>query len=80
MIPVIEIQTKYKYGDKVIVKHGFYRGKVGIVTSYCPREFISEKTMFSSKKMEIIEYHLKLVNDNLDILVTEKQIEIAGVK
>jgi len=74
MVPVIKEQTKFKYNDKVIVKYGFYRGVVGKVTGYHPYS----DGIFKIKKYLV--YHLKLSDNNLDILVDEDQIEIVGHK
>lgn len=72
MIPVISEQTKFKFGDTVIVKYGFYRGMAGKVTGYVPKT-----KRFGQTK---IEYHIKTVTSSLDIEVEENQIELVGNK
>lgn len=74
MISAVRKQTKFKYGDNVVIKYGFYRNMAGKITSYVPRV----EGKFTKK--EYIEYHVKIDVGNLDILVDENQIEIVGAK
>lgn len=65
--------TKFKFGDKVIVKNGFYRGMAGKVIAY----YNTAKGFFKS---EAEMYHIKTDAGNIEIQVYEDQIELVGVK
>ena len=75
MIPAIREQTKFKYGDHVVVIYGFHRGMAGRVTNYIPRTIST-----GWKTKVLIEYHIVTDVKSLDILVDEDQIQIVGVK
>lgn len=77
MIQAVRIQTKFKFGDHVIIKYGFHRGLSGKVTTYMPRTVSGG---FGRVKHEFIEYHVKTDIGNMDVLVDEDQIEIVGHK
>ena len=65
--------TKFKFGDHVIVKYGFYRSMAGKVN----KRF--EKTKFGFTTIPV-QYMIKTDVGNLEITVNEDQIEIVGHK
>lgn len=73
MRPVISDQTMFKFGDRVIIKYGFYRGMAGKVQNY----FEKSNGPFKSHSKE---YLINSDVGNLEILVEENQIEIVGHK
>jgi hypothetical protein len=76
MRPVITAQTKFKFGDIVIVNYGFHRGMSGKVWDFLP----NIKNGLFGVKVTGFEYHVRTDIGNLDILVEEEQIELAGKK
>lgn len=74
MRKVIKEQTEFKFGDKVIVKYGFYRGLAGKVNNYW-----SFKSGFYNQN-ENKQYHLITDVGNMDIMVDSDQIELVGHK
>lgn len=69
--------TKFKFGDHVIVKYDFYRGMAGKVTARFEKV---EKKFWFKKNLTKIKYKIKTDTGNLEIEVYEDQIEIVGNK
>jgi len=67
----MSLQTKFKHGDRVIVKSGFYRGMAGKVTNYKVLRF------FWTVK---VEYEITTDTGNKQIQLEEDQIELVGHK
>lgn len=67
-------QTKFKFGDRIIVKYGFYRGMSGKVHNY--------HTFFEGRftKTKYAQYHIMTDVGNIELLVIEDQIELVGHK
>lgn len=65
--------TKFKYGDHVIIKYGFHRDLAGKVQDR--NEKISDIFIFKPTKIEIL-YKIKTDVGNLDIWVKEDQIQL----
>lgn len=68
--------TKFKFGDHVIVKYGFYRGMAGKVN----KRTTNFKKRWGKIYRTDIEYVIKTDVGNLEITVNEDQIEIVGRK
>lgn len=63
------MQTKFKYGDKVYITEGFYRGKEGVLTN-C---WVANKNSWF--KLEYAEYTIKIKGIKDDyITVREEEI------
>lgn len=54
--------TKFKYGDIVLIKEGFYRGKVGVVV-----ECIGSKGFFYLRK---VRYRMVFLSSQRDINIS----------